>query len=357
MDTKEIEYKLNLLINPFHGVDLTYPVILKNLKTYINNIQKLPEISKLISGFQAEETQVESKINSLRLKTLDEIESKEAKIIQELEDKKFFDFYSMYFRLKIEKEDAEENQIEEPEYNLSELEKIMMKLDDDRSINSFDIDSRFKNLDSLILFLRKPEYKNILSSIFTKNQLKINCRKFISFDYLRYQKELSQIDGVKKNTGWWIWKELKRITEERYTTPMEIDDIKKFIITLNNELLAKLEFGQLIEPEKLPTDVLEEEDEKHYRLSFSNGGFIEFKNLKNNSQYKYFYTARKRLGLPLKHEEVIKLGIAEMNEGEDRYKNIKNIVGNLNKRIKKKKLIDRIKFESEFDSAYSLTIK
>ncbi|MEL7666128.1 MAG: hypothetical protein AAGU06_01730 [Candidatus Shapirobacteria bacterium] len=351
----EIEHRLKLLSKPFENEGLIDATVVKYLKNYIANVSKMPQLSKIILSFQNEQNQADQEEESLRLKALDEIESKEAKLIDELEERKIFNFDSTYLRLKLIKEDANERNIDEPEYNLSQLEKILLKLDDNRTKDPFDIDSRYENLDTLILFLRNSENKAILNSIFTKNQQRINCRKFVSINYLMYKKEKERFDQIKNQSGWGIWFEISSLISKKSKNIISVKEIKPKIDYLNNEFLTRLEFGIPITLQKLPNNIKEIDNGKTYKISFTNEDFLSFN--KSTAYYRYYRVLRDRLGLPLYHQEAIDLGLAELNEGEGKYKKVKDLAVYINRKIDRKKLGKWIKLSTDYGSSYTLNIK
>ena len=351
----ETEYRLKLLSKPFENEGLSDVIIVKYLKNYIANVNKMPQLSKVITNFQNERNQANQEEESLKLKALDEIESKEAKLIDELEERKIFDFDSTYLRLKITKEDANERNIDEPEYNLSKLEKILLKLDDDRTNDPFGIDSRYENLDALVLFLRNSEDKDILNSIFTKNQQRINCRKFVSLNYLRYKKEKERLDQIKNQSGWGIWFEINDLISKKGKNIISAKKIKSKIDCLNNEFLIRLEFGIPASLQELPNNIREFDEGKTYKILFPNKTILSLN--KTTAYYRYYRALRDRLGLPLYHQEAIDLGLAELNEGEGKYKKVKDLAGYIIKKINSKKLEQWIELSTDYGSYYTLNIK
>lgn len=353
----EIEYRLKLLSKSFEDEGLGDVIVIKYLKNYIDNVNKMPQLSKVISNFQYEQNQTNQEEESLRLKALDEIESKEAKLIDELEERKIFDFDSIYLRLKLTKEDADERNINEPEYNLSKLEKILLKLDEDRTNDPFDIDSRYENLDTLVLFLRNSEDKDILNSIFTKNQQRINCRKFVSLNYLRYKKESERLNQIKNQSGWGIWFGINDLISKKCRNTIPTKELKSKIDCLNNEFLIKLEFGlQTVYLDKFPDNIQEKDNEKSYKIYFPNEKHFYLK--KSSKSYNYFKALRDRLGTPLYHQKAIELGLAELGIGkEGRYKGVKDLAGYIIKKIKRKNLTPWMELITDNESSYTLVIK
>ena len=312
----EIEYRLKLLSKPFEDEGLSDVIVIKYLKNYIDNVNKIPQLSKVIANFQNERNQANQEEESLKLKALDEIESKEAKLIDELEERKIFNFDPIYSRLKLIKKDADERNIDEPEYNLSKLEKILLKLDDDRTKNPFDIDSRYENLDALILFLRNSEDKDILNSIFTKNQQRINCRKFVSINYLRYKKESEKLNQIKNQSGWGIWFEVNDLISKKYRNIIPTKELKSKINFLNNEFMMKIEFKDL--------DVLQNDQ----KLPIPKG--VHFEQPKGSKYYILAGLGNKSLRFKNKEEDICVLfqfyydnhGLFINNE--EAYKSVKN---------------------------------
>jgi hypothetical protein len=356
-NNNEIEYRLKLLSKPFEGEMSDDVVIIKYLKNYISNINKMPQLSKIILNFQNERNQANQEEESLRLKAFDEIESKEAKLIDELEGRKIFNFYSTYLRLKLEKEDAEERGVEEPEYSLSKFEEIMLRLDNDRTNNPFDLDSRYKNLDALVLFLRNPKDRDILNSIFTKNQQKNNCRKFVSLNYLMYKKEKERFDQIKNQSGWGIWFEINDLISKKCRNIIPTKELKTKIDCLKNEFLIKLEFGlTTVYLDKFPDNIQEKDTEKSYKIYFPNEKYFYLK--KSSKSYNYFKALRDRLGTPLYHQKAIELGLAELGIGkEGRYKGVKDLAGYIIKKIKRKNLIPWMELITDNESSYTLVVK
>lgn len=358
MDTKEIEYKLGILAKPFEDTNLDTPILIRSIKLYIANLLNIKELSEIIETFPKEQGQALLMLGFLKQKSIKEIESRENQITKVLRENNVFDLYTTYLRLKLINEDAEERQVDEPQYNLSKIEKLMLDMDQARTNNSDDIDLRYENLSNLILFLRNSDHKKLLSELFTKKQLSRNCRNFISLTYLKYQKEFNKIDSIKKGTGWWIFSELERIASKTNKELIKTSDINGLITALNNELLAKLEFGfvKVEQKDMWPPYVQKDSGEKYYKLIFDNDKKLVFNDLSKPS-FKYLKYAMDNLGLLISHEKIIELKITKLNlRGKDRYEKVKALVRTLNKRIKNAKLEDQMAFETELESGYYLKI-
>lgn len=103
-------------------------------------------------------------------------------------------------------------------------------------------------------------------------------------------------------------------------------------------------------PKPLPEGVNWTESEDKYSLEFKDGKSFEFNDISKESA-RYFKLLKVNHGLYVKHKDVIE-EIEEIKSTEQ----IRNLVKTIKAKIKSRELTKRIHIETEFNSAYMLTV-